>query len=70
MRLSIKYKEVDWWFWTIIGLALGLGLVGYDWAYMAALVASVANLAYRAARDRSLVNFPVQVREVWLGLVS
>lgn len=66
MKLSIKYNEIDWWFWAVIGATIGLGLIGVDWGYTVALMVSAANLVYFVARDQSLVSFPVQVREVWL----
>ena len=69
MRLTIKYQTLDWWFWAVIGATIGLGLIGISWGYPAALLASAANLVYFIARDRSLVSFPVQVREVWLAFM-
>ena len=66
MQFSVKYQEIDWWFWAVIGLTIGLGLAGYTWGYAVALVASAVNLGYFVVRDRSLISFPVQVREVWL----
>lgn len=69
MRFSVRYNEFDWWFWTIIGATIGLGLVGFSWGYVAALLVSVANLVYYIVKDRSLVSFAVQVREVWLVLM-
>ncbi|MDQ2088970.1 hypothetical protein [Marimonas arenosa] len=66
MQFSIKYQEIDWWFWAVIGLTIGLGLAGYAWGYTVALAASAANLLYFVFRDGSLTSFPVQVREVWL----
>jgi len=66
MRLTIKYQELAWWFWALIGAGIGLGLLGLGWGYTLALWVSVANLVYYVAKDQSLVSFPVQVRTVWL----
>ncbi len=66
MKFSIKYQELDWWFWAVIGATIGLGLVGFSWGYTVALCVSAANLVYYVAKDKSLVSFAVQVREVWL----
>ena len=66
MKLSIKYDELQWWFWAAILVTIGLGLIGAGWGYTVALAVSIANLAYYIFRDMSVVSFPVQVREVWL----
>lgn len=69
MHFSVKYQEIDWWFWAVIGLTIGLGLAGLSWGFAVALVTSVANLVFFIIRDGSVVSFPVQVREVWLLLM-
>ncbi|WP_137701649.1 hypothetical protein [Marimonas lutisalis] len=69
MQLTMKYNEIDWWFWAVIGATIGLGLIGMDWGYTVALVVSIANLGYFIVRDQSLVSFPVQVRAVWVAFM-
>ena len=69
MQLTVKYQEVDWWFWALIGAGIGLGLLGLGWGFKIAFWVSMANLLYFIMRDRSVFSFPVQVREVWLAFV-
>lgn len=66
MKFSIKYTDLEWWFWAVIGLAIGIGLVGLSWGYTIAFWVSVANLGFYMLKEQSLTSFPVQVRGVWL----
>lgn len=69
MKLSIKYRNTDWWFWLAICLGIGGGLAGWRAGYLVCAAVSALNLLYFIVRDRSLVSFPVQVRLVWLAMV-
>lgn len=69
MRLVIKYRHLDWWFWLVIGLSIGAGLAGWPEGYQVCAVVSAVNLVFYALRERSLTRFMVQVRIVWLAMV-
>ena len=69
MKVTIRYQYMDWWYWLVIGLAIGAGLAGWREAYYACAVVSGVNLAHFMIRERSLISFPVQVRGVWLAMV-
>lgn len=69
MKLTLRYHDLDWWAWLVIGVSIGVGLAGVWQAYLVTLAVSVIHLVYYVVRDRSLVSFPVQVREVWLACV-
>lgn len=69
MKLNIKYQEIGWWFWAVIMVGIGLGMLNFKWGYPIALVVSAANLVWFVISDRSLTSFSVQVREVWLVFV-
>ncbi|MDH5490285.1 MAG: hypothetical protein OEX17_10215 [Rhodospirillaceae bacterium] len=70
MKFSIKYNQLDWWPWMLIGVGIGAGLVGLEVGYMAAGVISILNLIYYIIRDKSITSFPVQVRWVWLAFMG
>lgn len=70
MKLSIRYQSLDWWIWLLIWIGIGVGLAGIPEGYFAAVALSAVNLVYAIAKDKSLVSFPVQVREVWLVLIA
>ncbi len=69
MPLNVKYRDFAWWIWLATLFAIAVGLAGYREGYMASAVISLFNLAYFIVRDKSLANFAVQVRWVWLGFV-
>lgn len=69
MKFTIKYQNLDWWFWAIIGGGIGLGLYGTPYGYEVALAVSMANVVFYAIRDKSLINFSLQVRWVWLAFM-
>jgi len=69
MKLLLRYRYIDWWYWLVIGLSIGIGLAGGREGYYACAVVSGLNLLHFIMRDRSLVSFPVQVRIVWLAMV-
>lgn len=70
MKLNVRYQHFDWWYWLVIGLSIGVGLAGWreGFFYICAIVSGL-NFLHFIIRNRSLISFPVQVREVWLLLV-
>ena len=69
MKLTIKYQDLGWWFWLVIGLSIGVGLAGWREGYFVSSAVSGLNLIYYIIHDRSLISFSVQVRAVWLAFV-
>jgi hypothetical protein len=66
---KLRVRDIDWWFWLVIGLAIAVGLAGWRHGYLASAGVSAINLVFYVIRDRSVVSFPVQVRVVWLVFV-
>ena len=66
MKLNIRYKELDWQIWFVVIISIGVGLAGVREAYIAHAVLSALNLIFYVVKDRGLVSFSAQVREVWL----
>jgi len=69
MKLNIRYRHFDWWYWLVICIGIGAGLAGWRGGFQLCAATSALQLAHFIIRDRSLTSFPVQVREVWLALV-
>lgn len=69
MKLTIRYHDLDWWAWLVIGLGIGMGLIGVPGAFFVVLAVSVLHLAYYMVKEHSVRTLDVQVREVWLVLV-
>ncbi len=69
MKLNVRYQYFDWWYWLVIGLSIGVGLAGWREGYYVCASVSGLNLLHFIIRDRSLISFPVQVREVWVLMV-
>ena len=69
MQPIIKYRELDWWVWLFIEVAMGVGLLGWRVGYVLAVLISAASLLHKALVDRTTARFATQVRVVWLGLV-
>jgi len=66
MKLVMKYNQIDWWPWMLIGSGIGIGLLGFVHGFVMATIISALNLVYYIIRDKSVISFPVQVRLVWM----
>lgn len=66
MKLTLRYKEMDWQTSLVLAVILTVGLSGMHEAYLVHAVLSALNLALYVIKDKSIVSLPVQVREVYL----
>jgi hypothetical protein len=62
-------SDISWWHWLITIPLLSLRVSGTEWTIGLAIVFCAAMAAYFYLRLRSLKDFPVQIRLVYLGML-
>lgn len=65
----LAYRTIAWWYWLAALILLAIGRNGHDLAWLLLIELMCAQIIHFAARTRSLVSFPVQVRVVYLELL-
>jgi len=65
----IDYKELGWRYWLVTACLLTAGLAGYQTGFFLAIGLTVFQLIHYAIRERSITEFPVQVRFWYLLLL-
>jgi len=65
----LAYRTIGWWYWLAALILLAIGHNGHDLAWLLLIELMCAQIIHFAARTRSLVSFPVQVRVVYLELL-
>jgi hypothetical protein len=58
----IMPKEITWWVWAFTALLLMVGVVGFSWGFIAAIVLSIIQTVVFVLKKRSLHGFGVQIR--------
>ena len=64
--LALEFKKIDWWYWVISLVLLGLGLAGWGPGFRLLLVLTVLQCVHFRITEKSFKAFPVQVRIVFL----
>jgi len=62
-------EEPTWWVWLVTAALLAFGLAGRPFAFLAAIILSVAQSIVFVLRERSLISFPVQIRVAYTLLL-
>jgi len=65
----LAYRTIAWWYWLAALILLAIARNGHDLAWLLLIELMCAQIIHFAARTRSLVSFPVQVRVVYLELL-
>ena len=68
MELTIKAREVDWWFWAITLVFIGAALAGWIPGYYAVMILSGIQIIYFTIHEGSFVGFQTQVRIVYFAI--
>jgi hypothetical protein len=68
MELTIKAREVDWWFWAITLVFIVAALVGWIPGYYVVMILSGIQIIYFTIHEGSFVGFQTQVRIVYFAI--
>jgi hypothetical protein len=66
MKPVIHPKDLEWWFWPVIFVFLLAGMFGWYPGFYVVVGISAVQVVYFIAKKKSIIDFPVQVRIVYL----
>lgn len=67
--LMIEYKDIGWWYWLATAVLLTMGIFGNEQGFVWAIGLTSFQLIHYIIREKSLKDFPVQVRFWYLILL-
>ena len=67
MELTIKTKEVEWWFWAVTLAFIIIALIGWIPGYYIVMAISCIQILYFTQKEGSFLAFPTQVRIVYFA---
>ena len=70
MKLIMKWRDPDWWFWPVTMVLILAGLTFWPLGLLAAVWVNALQVVYFAVWKRSVIAFPTQVRIVFFALVG
>lgn len=65
MKLQIEIQSVDWWYWTITFIFIGVAIGGWASAYYIVILISGIQIIHFKTQLKSLTAFDTQVRIVY-----
>jgi hypothetical protein len=65
----VEYRSISWWYWLTSVAFLTAGICGWPTGFMLAIGLTAFQLLHITIRDRSGIDFPIQVRLGYLLLL-
>lgn len=67
MELKVNAKDIRWWFWFVTLVFIIAAVAGWSLGYYIVMVISAIQILFFWAQERSLAEFPVQIRMVYFA---
>ena len=67
MKLQIELDKIDWWYWAITFIFIGVAVIGWGPAYYIVMLISGIQIIHFRNQTKSFLAFDTQVRIIYFA---